>query len=143
MVRFVIYADSEEDTKSLIPLLREEARKRGKWALIQPYVGQEALPRYLSFVKRNPYLVMVVATRGSNGRTIATKIRENNPLARMLWFSDPDNCVYSYRIHVTCFGLLPPTEEGVALALDACELSSEKPPTDSQGKKRNVPSTHE
>ncbi len=140
MVRFVIYADCEceEDIRTLIPLLRDAARSRGKWALIQPYIGWDALPRYLSFVKRNPYLVMVVATRGKRGRETAARIRENNPLARMLWFSDPDNGVYSYRIHVTCFGLLPPTQEGVALALDACGLSSGEPAADGDGARQST-----
>ncbi|MCD8188768.1 MAG: hypothetical protein LUD78_00850 [Clostridiales bacterium] len=104
------------------------ARRRGRWALVQPFVGEQELPRYLAFVRRNPYLVMVAAVRGEHGRETALQIRQNNQKARMLWFSDQDNGVDSYRIHVTCFGLLPPTEEEVTLALDACEIFAGEDP---------------
>ncbi len=106
----------------LSPLLRDASRKRGRWALIQPFVGKKEFPRYLAFVKRNPYLVMVAAVRGAHGRETALQIRQNNQTARMLWFSDQENGVDSYRMHVTCFGLLPPTAAEIDLALDACEI---------------------
>ncbi|MCD7887125.1 MAG: hypothetical protein LUG44_05850 [Clostridiales bacterium] len=139
MVRFVIYADREEDSRALIPLLRDATRKRGKWALIQPFIGAQELPRYLTFVRRNPYLVMVVAASGTHGREVAVKIRQNNRAARMLWFSDRENGAESYRIHVDCFGLLPPTAESVALALDTCGISTVKPQGEEYLTRQSVP----
>ncbi|MCD8120586.1 MAG: hypothetical protein LUE29_14115 [Lachnospiraceae bacterium] len=123
MVRFVIYADMEDYIRELVPLLRRKTRERGEWALIQTYIGEEKLPKYLSYVKKNPCLVMVVA---SYAQEKARKIRENNQEARMLWFSTRENSVYSYHIHVTCFGLLPPTTKAVELGLDSCGILSQE-----------------
>ncbi len=127
MVRLVIYADTEENIRELVPILRRKTREREEWALIQTYIGEERLSLYLSFVEKNPCLVMVAASYGQHGQETARKIRENNRDARMLWFSDIGNGVYSYRIHVTCFGLLPPTPEAVELCLDSCGIFPPEP----------------
>lgn len=138
MARFVIYADTEENIRGLVPILRKKTRERGEWALIQTYIGEERLPEYLSFVEKNPCLIMVVVSYGQHGQETAQKIRENNRDARMLWFSDRDNGVYSYCIHVTCFELLPPTPEAVEHCLDSCGIFAPKPAQISQPVKQIV-----
>jgi len=122
MVRFVMYADKKEDVDGYASLLRDAVRERGEWPLIHTYVGAHELLPYLHFVRKNPCLIMVVMTRGQQGRKEAMRIRENNWEARMLWFSDPENESYSDSMKLTCFGRLPVEEEEIGAVLDACDL---------------------
>ncbi|MCC8103725.1 MAG: hypothetical protein LIP11_16240 [Clostridiales bacterium] len=122
MVRFVMYADKKEDVSEYISLLREAVRERGEWPLIHTYIGENELLPFMHFVRKNPCLIMVVMTRGQQGRKKAMRIRENNWEARMLWFSDPENEPYSDSMKLTSFGLLPAGEEGIGAVLDACKL---------------------
>ncbi|MCD7834536.1 MAG: hypothetical protein LUH00_11215 [Lachnospiraceae bacterium] len=122
MVRFVMYADKEEDVNEYVSLLREAVRERGEWPLIHTYIGENELLPFLHFVRRNPCLIMMVVTYGQQGRKKAMQIRENNWEARMLWFSEPENEAYSDSMKLTCFGHLPVGKKGIGEALDACEL---------------------
>ncbi|MCD8013399.1 MAG: hypothetical protein LUG99_09515 [Lachnospiraceae bacterium] len=126
MVRFVIYADKAEDIEGLDALIRDAVCARGEWPFVQRYIGAESLPRYLTYVRWNPCLVMVVSASGERGCEVAAQIRENNPNARMLWFSGTDSGVYSYSLHVTYFGLLPATREKIELALDLCRINPQQ-----------------
>ncbi len=131
MVRYVIYADREQDIAGLDIFLRRATHERGEWPLIHSYIGADALPEYLNFVRQNPCLIMLVAAAGAHGRSIAAQIRNNNRDARMLWFSDRANGVCSYQIGVTWFGLLPATPESVSCALDACRICPQEHPLSS------------
>ncbi|MCD7745956.1 MAG: hypothetical protein LUI13_11880 [Lachnospiraceae bacterium] len=128
MVRYVIYADNEQDIAGapeqagLDALLRRATLDRGEWAMTHSFIGRDQLAAYLSFVRQNPYLIMVAAASGSSGRKVVEQIRENNQEARMIWFSDRGNGVLSYQIRVTWFGLLPATWDAIRLALDACSI---------------------
>ncbi|MCD8018935.1 MAG: hypothetical protein LUF92_04930 [Clostridiales bacterium] len=122
MVRFVLYADRDEDIGELSGMLQSATRRRGEWALVQSFTGTEALPHFLHFVESNPYLIMVVASFGERGREIAARIRKNNAEARMLWFSGEENSLFSYQVHVNCFGLLPASMETIETALDSCGI---------------------
>ncbi|MCD8014270.1 MAG: hypothetical protein LUG99_14045 [Lachnospiraceae bacterium] len=128
MVRYVIYADDAQDVAAgpgqagMEALLRRSTLTCGEWAMIHFFIGRDQLDAYLSFVKQNPYLIMIAAVSGPDGRRVVEQIRENNKEARMIWFSDRQNGVYSYQINVTWFGLLPVTPEIIRQALEACDI---------------------
>ena len=73
--------------------------------MIHTYISD--LDAYLHFVKGNPYLIMLASVQGRQGAEIVEKIRENNPAASLIWLSDRDNALESWRIHVTAFGVFP------------------------------------
>ncbi len=122
MLRVVIYAGDESCLRSVVPLLRKAVRSRREIPLIQTYSGN--LVEYLSFVRGNPYLVMLVITRGENCLDTVRTIRAANPRARMIWFSDEHNAAHSYELHAAYFGTLPVTQEALEESLDACGVLS-------------------
>ena len=54
---------------------------------------------------------------------IVEKIRENNPAASLIWLSDRDNALESWRLHVTAFGVFPTKKEELEEFLAACSES--------------------
>ena len=85
------------------------------------YIGD--LDAYLHFVKGNPYLIMLASVQGRQGVEIVEKIRENNPAASLIWLSDRDNALESWRLHVTAFGVFPTKKEELEELLAACSES--------------------
>ncbi len=131
MVRYVIYAEREQDIAGLDIFLRKATHERDEWPLVHSFIGADTLPDYLKFVRQNPCLIMLAAVPGLRGREVAEQIRQNNLDARMIWYSDRANGVCSYQIGVTWFGLLPVTSESVASALDACNIRPPERPRSS------------
>ncbi|MCD8103414.1 MAG: hypothetical protein LUF35_00050 [Lachnospiraceae bacterium] len=125
MTRFVIYTDDKENIREFEPLLRKAVLARSEWPLVQTYIGEENFQAYLQFVQQNPFLIMVAALTGSEGRRKALRIREINWDARMIWFSDEMNKSFAGTMGATAFGLLPVSSEDIESALDACNLFSE------------------
>ncbi|MCD7954830.1 MAG: hypothetical protein LUG93_03565 [Lachnospiraceae bacterium] len=132
MTRFVIYTDDRKDIQELEQLLRKAVLARREWPLVQTYVGDENFRAYLQFVRQNPYLIMVAAVTGPEGRQKAMRIREINWEARMLWFSDKSNETVADSIGITAFGLLPASMKEMESALDACQLFSNALASDSR-----------
>lgn len=120
MVHIVIYGTEQNDVERLEAFLRQALQQRKVWTKIETFVGN--LPRYLQYVKKNPYLIMVAALPGASGPRVAREIRENNRKAKMVWLSTDENILASYSVHATSFGLLPVTRQGVEQFLAACGL---------------------
>ena len=105
MVRVVIYGEKPTDIEGLEKMLREILTENRRWPMIHTYISD--LDAYLHFVKGNPYLIMLASVQGRQGVEIVEKIRENNPAASLIWLSDRDNALESWRLHVTAFGVFP------------------------------------
>ena len=120
MTRVVIYADTVEDAEGLAELFRIGILQRQKWPMIHLYIGK--LIEYLQFVHGNPLLIMIAAVTGPDGEHVVRRIRENNQQARLVWLSNRENSMASWRVHVTSFGLLPQDGEEIERILDDCEI---------------------
>ncbi len=120
MTRVVIYADTVEEAEGLAELFRIGILQRQKWPMIHLYIGN--LIEYLQFVHGNPLLIMIAAVTGPDGEHIVRRIRENNQQARLVWLSNRENSMASWRVHVTSFGLLPQNGEEIERILDDCEI---------------------
>lgn len=121
MVRVVIYGEQPAEVKGLETMLREILTENRRWPMIHTYIGD--LDGYLHFVRGNPYLIMLASVQGKQGVKIVEKIRENNPAASLIWLSDRDNALESWRLHVAAFGVLPTKKEELEELLAACSES--------------------
>ena len=116
MVRVVIYGEKPTDIEGLEKMLREILTENRRWPMIHTYISD--LDAYLHFVKGNPYLIMLASVQGRQGAEIV-----NNPAASLIWLSDRDNALESWRIHVTAFGVFPTKKEELEELLAACSES--------------------
>lgn len=123
MVRVVIYGEHKEETEGLEMMLRAILTEKQRWPVIHTYIGN--LESYLHFVRGNPYLIMLVSAMGERGAQIVQKIRENNPSAFLIWLSDEENALESWKLHANAFGLFPPRREMLEELLTDCLLRIE------------------
>ncbi len=120
MQRIVIYGEHPDETKYFQPELKKLILSRQEWPLIEDYTGD--LPGFLERVRCNPFLIMLAVVNGPKAPEIIQRIKENNPEARLIWYSDHDYALYSFGMRVTSFGLLPVTPGALCLSMDACGL---------------------
>ena len=123
MVRVVIYGEHKEETEGLEMMLRAILTEKQRWPVIHTYIGN--LESCLHFVRGNPYLIMLVSAMGERGAQIVQKIRENNPSAFLIWLSDEENALESWKLHANAFGLFPPRREMLEELLTDCLLRIE------------------
>lgn len=72
---------------------------------------------FFSYVDENPEVVMILNYAGPYSVEIAMKLRDRSPSNPLIWFSDLDFGLVSYRVHATWFGMLPVTEEKLTKAM--------------------------
>lgn len=118
MVRVVIYGECKEETEGLEMMLRAILTEKQRWPVIHTYIGN--LESYLQFVRGNPYLIMLVSAMGAKGAQIVRKIRDNNPVASLIWLSDEENALEFWNLHTNAFGLFPPAKEQLEEFLTDC-----------------------
>lgn len=75
---------------------------------------------FITTVNDNPDAIMMIAQRGSRSTETAMAAREHNPKGKLIWFSDLDFALLSFRLKATYFGLLPIEDEKLRVALDYC-----------------------
>ncbi|MDE7242963.1 MAG: hypothetical protein K2O18_03160, partial [Oscillospiraceae bacterium] len=61
----------------------------------------------MSYVKHNPYLVMLIVQSGPEGLETVRLAKAANSKARLVWFSKEDYALVSYELRITFFRLLP------------------------------------
>lgn len=77
---------------------------------------------FIAMVTDHPDAIMMIAQKGSRSIETAMAARECNPRGKLIWFSDLDFALLSFRLKATYFGLLPIEEEKLRLALDCCGI---------------------
>ena len=70
---------------------------------------------FFTYVKNNPYLVMLIVQSGPEGLETARLAKAANPEARLVWFSKEDYALVSY-------------DCGLRLTFSVCSPSPEKKP---------------
>lgn len=81
-----------------------------------------SLTDFLSYIRMNPYLIMIVTREGSSGFDAVRKARLENPDARLIWFSQKEYALLSYQLNVSYFSLLPVEAGHLAAAMRACSI---------------------
>lgn len=77
---------------------------------------------FITGISDCPDTVMLIAQKGAPSTETAMAAREHNPRGKLLWFSDLDFALLSFRLKATYFGLLPIEENKLRTALDYCGI---------------------
>lgn len=80
-----------------------------------------SFPQFLKSGRENPRRILLLAQEGSRSVELAATIVEECPHNPLIWLSDLDFALFSYRLEVEHFGLLPGTEESLRVALHNCK----------------------
>ena len=82
--------------------------------------GFTSFSAFLDSGRRNPRRILLLAQEGTKGVELAAAAAEECPESPLVWFSDLDFALFSYRLEVDHFALLPGTEESLRAALQSC-----------------------
>lgn len=126
MLRIVIYGPDAEENRRV----REPMEDLLWGAQIKPVFKEftEEREPFFTYVKNNPYLVMLIVQSGPEGAETARLAKAANPKTRIIWFSEQDYALYAFELNLTFFGLLPVNRSKVETALDICCTSRHYPP---------------
>ena len=75
---------------------------------------------FLDSARHNPRRILLLATPGPGSVELATTTAEEYPENPMVWLSDLDFGLFSFRLGVAHFGFLPGTEESLRIAMRNC-----------------------
>lgn len=126
MLRIVMYGPDAEENRQIRAVLEDLI-----WSMqLKPVFHEftEEREPFLTFVQRNPYLVMLIVQSGEDGLETARMAKEANSEARLVWFSKEDYALASYELRLTFFGLLPIDRTKAVSALRACWWERQFPP---------------
>ena len=126
MLRVVMYGPDAEENHRVRELLEDII-----WSLqIKPVFREFTDERepFFTYVKNNPYLVMLIVQSGPEGTETVRLAKKANPKARLVWFSEQDYALLAYDLRLTFFGLLPVNRHKAESALDACRYALGYPP---------------
>lgn len=75
---------------------------------------------FLCSANKTPRRILLLAQEGPGSVDLAAEVRERFPDHRFVWFSDLDFALFSYRLEVDYFNVLPLTEDKLRIALQKC-----------------------
>lgn len=81
---------------------------------------------FLDSGKQNPRRILMLAQEGPKGVELAATAVEECPESPVVWLSDLDFALFSYRLEVDHFAMLPGTEENLRAALRSCSRKHKK-----------------
>ena len=126
MLRVVMYGPDVEENSHIRELLEDLI-----WSMqLKPVFHEftEEREPFLTFVQRNPYLVMLIVQSGPEGLETVRLAKKANSEARLVWFSKEDYALVGYELRITFFGLLPVNRKKAVSALRACWWERPFPP---------------
>ena len=82
--------------------------------------GFTSFSAFLDSGRRNPRRILLLAQEGTKGVELAAAAAEECLESPLVWFSDLDFALFSYRLEVDHFALLPGTAENLRAALRSC-----------------------
>lgn len=77
---------------------------------------------FIAKVSGCPDTVMLIAQTGALSTETVMAAKEHNPQGKLIWFSDLDFALLSFRLKATYFGLLPVEEDKLKAALRSCKI---------------------
>ena len=87
---------------------------------------------FISLITNRPDIVMIIAQKGARSTETAMSAREQNPDGKLIWLSDLDFALLSFRLKAAYFGLFPIDDEKLKVALSYCGIVAENK-TDGDG----------
>ena len=126
MLRVVMYGPDAEENRRIRELLEDIIRSLQIQPVFREFTGDRE--PFFTYVKHNPYLVMLIVQSGQAGLETVQRAKAANSEARLVWFSKEDYALVSYGLHLTFFGLLPVNRKKAVSALRACWFESQFPP---------------
>ena len=126
MLRVVMYGPDKSENRRIRELLEDIL-----WAAeIKPVFKEFTDDRdtFFTYVRHNPYLVMLVVQTGPEGVETVRLAKGANSSACLVWFSDYDYALLAFDLRLTFFGLLPVSHEKAVSALSACYYANGYPP---------------
>ena len=126
MLRIVMYGPDAEENRQIRTVLEDLIWSMQLKPVFHEFTGE--LNPFLTFVQRNPYLVMLIVQSGPEGLETVRLAKAANSEARLVWFSKEDYALASYELRITFFGLLPVNRTKAVSALRACWLERQFPP---------------
>ncbi len=113
-----IYSTDEAIRQELYRLLHGLASESQETLRLYCY---DDFAAFLDSGRENPRRILLLAEKGAEGVELAVSAAEECPDNRLIWFSDLDFALFSYRLEVVYFGFLPVQEESLRIALRNCK----------------------
>ena len=112
-----IYSTNPEIRRDLAGLLAEVDRDA-----LEPVCAECFLSfrDFLDSGRQNRRRILLLAQEGAGSVELAATAVEECPYSPVIWLSDLDFALFSYRLEVSHFGFLPATEENLRIALRNC-----------------------
>ena len=126
MLRVVIYGPDPTENHRVRELMEDRLWGAQIKPVFKEFTGERE--PFFTYVKNNPYLVMLIVQSGPEGAETARLAKAGNPKTRIIWFSEQDYALYAFELNLTFFGLLPVNRSKVETALDICCTSRHYPP---------------
>ncbi len=126
MLRVVMYGPDAEENRQIREVLEDLI-----WSMqLKPVFHEftEEREPFLTFVQRNPYLVMLIVQSGPEGLETVRLANAANSEARLVWLSKEDYALAPYDLRITFLGLLPVSRKKAVSALRACWWERQFPP---------------
>lgn len=126
MLRVVIYGPDPTENHRVRELMEDRLWGAQIKPVFKEFTGERE--PFFTYVKNNPYLVMLIVQSGPEGEETARLARQANAGARLVWFSRQDCALCAFELDLTFFGLLPVSRGKAEAALRACCTSRRYPP---------------
>jgi len=126
MLRVVIYGPDPTENRRVRELMEDRLWGAQIKPVFKEFTGERG--PFFTYVKNNPYLVMLIVQSGPEGAETARLAKAGNPKTRIIWFSEQDYALFAFDLNLTFFGLLPVDRRKAVSALNACWYEREYPP---------------
>lgn len=84
-------------------------------------VTYSSFSAFLSSGRENPRRILLLAQTGASSVELISTAVEECPHNQVVWLSDLDFGLFSYRLEVAYFGFLPSSREALSTALRNCQ----------------------
>ena len=111
MLRVVIYGPDPTENHRVRELMEDRLWGAQIKPVFKEFTGERE--PFFTYVKNNPYLVMLIVQSGPEGAETARLAKAGNPKTRIIWFSEQDCALLAFELGSTYFGLLPLSRETV------------------------------
>ena len=115
-----LYTTNPEVEEALIEVLNRLNQEGPEPVLTEKFSN---FSDFLESGKSSPRRILMLAQKGAGSVELAAAAAEECPQNPLIWLSDLDFALFSYRLEVDHFGLLPVTEETLRVALNNCRRS--------------------
>lgn len=126
MLRIVMYGPDQTENHRVRELLEDLLWTARIKPVFKEFTGEQG--PFFTYVRNNPYLVMLIVQSGPEGAETARLAKAANPKTRIIWFSRQDYALCTFDLNLTFFGLLPVSRSKAEAALRACCDSRRYPP---------------